>query len=69
MTKTMLKIEGMSCNHCVVRVENALTGVEGVESAKVSLDEKMADVEYDESKADLEKFKKAVDEAGYKVVG
>jgi copper chaperone len=69
MTETTLRIEGMSCNHCVVRVENALTSVEGVESAKVSLDDKQASVKFDPSKASMEKFKEAVDEAGYKVVG
>jgi copper chaperone len=69
MTETKLRIEGMSCNHCVGRVENALTSVEGVESAKVSLEDKQALVKYDSSKASMEKFKEAVDEAGYKVVG
>jgi copper chaperone len=69
LTETTLKIEGMTCNHCVARVQNALTSVDGVESAEVNLEEKQAVVKYDSSKGDLEKFKEAVAEAGYKVTG
>jgi copper chaperone len=69
LTETTIKIEGMSCNHCVARVQNALTSVAGVESAEVNLEKKQAAVKYDSSKADLEKFKEAVKEAGYKVTG
>lgn len=38
---TMLKIEGMSCQNCVVRVENALNGLPGV-WAQVNLANKQA---------------------------
>jgi copper chaperone len=68
LTETTLKIDGMSCNHCVARVENALKSVEGVESAKVSLENKEALVKYDPSKADREKLKDAVEEVGYSAV-
>ncbi len=68
MTETKLKIEGMSCGHCVRRVEKALTSIDGVESAKVSLEDKEATVGYDDSKTGLDRFKEAVEEAGYKVV-
>lgn len=65
MTETKLRIEGMSCGHCVARVEKALKSLEGVKTAAVSLEKKEAKIEYDESKTDLEGFKKAVEEAGY----
>jgi copper chaperone len=65
LTETTLKIDGMSCNHCVARVENALKSVEGVESAKVRLENKEALIKYDPSKADNEKLKDAVKEVGY----
>jgi copper chaperone len=67
LTETTLKIEGMSCNHCVARVQNALTSVEGVESAKVNLEEKQAVVKYDSNKAGKEKFKNAIEVAGYQM--
>jgi copper chaperone CopZ len=37
MKKTILTIKGMSCAHCVNKVESALEGLNGVESAKVNL--------------------------------
>lgn len=37
MKKIKLNITGMSCNHCLNRVQTALTELEGVEKAKVNL--------------------------------
>jgi len=34
MSTVELKVKGMSCNHCEMRVRKALEAVEGVESAK-----------------------------------
>ena len=61
----ILKIEGMSCSHCSARVENALNAIEGV-SATVELKKKRALVQTDVADDVLIK---AVEDAGYKVVG
>ena len=37
MMKQEFSIKGMSCNHCVARVEEALYSLEGVKKAKVNL--------------------------------
>lgn len=60
-------IEGMTCGHCVGRVQKELEGICGVKSAQVSLEDKMAMVTLAHEVED-EKFVAAVDEAGYKVV-
>lgn len=39
-----LKVNGMSCNHCVASVKSALESVDGVVSATVSLENASADV-------------------------
>lgn len=65
MTKK-LSIEGMTCGHCVMHVKEALEELEGVKSAKVELDTKLAIVEGDASDVAL---KEAVEEVGYDVVG
>ena len=62
MTKAMT-IEGMMCKHCAARVEKALNAL-GV-TATVNLAEKTAAVTG--SAAD-EVLRKAVEDAGYKVV-
>ncbi len=64
--KKILSIEGMSCDHCVVHVRNALTGVAGVDSAVVDLGAKSAVVVG--SSFDDAALKAAVSEAGYEVV-
>lgn len=66
MRKT-LSIEGMSCNHCVMHVKNALTEVQGVASVAVDLASKSAVVEG--GALDDAAMKAAVAEAGYEVVG
>ncbi len=60
----ILKVEGMSCNHCVASVKKALEGIDGVREADVSLEDKSARVELDKDVAD-EALVKAVEDAGY----
>lgn len=61
-----IKIKGMSCQHCVMAVTKALSGIDGIENVKVDLDEGSAT--YDETKSvDMEKIKSRVEEAGYEV--
>ncbi len=61
-------VEGMTCNHCVHHVSMALSEVEGVKDVKVSLVEKSALVNSEDS-VQFETLKAAVEEAGYKLVG
>ena len=68
MRELELKIEGMSCEHCVRTVTNALSSVAGVSRVEVSLETGKAVVEL-EGDVPLEELKKAVEEWGYRVVG
>jgi copper chaperone len=68
MVKTTLKIQGMTCNHCVMRVAKAIKTVPGVQDAHVDLQRAEAAVTYDETKVAPDKLSFAVVEAGYKVV-
>jgi Cu2+-exporting ATPase/Cu+-exporting ATPase len=65
MTKTIM-IEGMSCNHCVKRIEKALDSIDGVK-AKVALETKSATVNLTKDVSD-DVLKHAVEDAGYDVV-
>ena len=62
-----MKIEGMACGHCKVAVEKALNAIDGVK-AEVNLEAKTASVD---ALADMDKevLRKAVEDAGYEVVG
>jgi len=66
MTKT-LDVEGMTCNHCVMHVTNALKEVAGVSNVKVDLASKKAVVEG--TNLDDNAMKAAVADAGYEGVG
>jgi len=62
--KTM-KISGMSCMHCQMRVEKALKALEGVDKVSVDFRLGQATFEANESVDELT-LKNAVKEAGYK---
>lgn len=62
---TTLRVEGMSCGHCVKHVTEALKGVKGVKEASVSLESASAQVTFDAAKATRELLVKAVCAAGY----
>lgn len=62
----ILKVEGMSCNHCVMAVKRALTGLDGVGMVEVELESGKVTVVGEELKD--EAMKEAIDDAGYEVV-
>lgn len=64
--KKIVYIDGMCCEHCSKRVENALSAVTGVVSADVKLKKKLAVVRSREEVSD-EEIKRVVTEAGYSV--
>lgn len=67
MEKIELQVKGMTCEHCVMTVTQALKSVEGVRAADVNLEKELAKVTYDSSKASREDLTNAVQEAGYRV--
>lgn len=64
--RKLLKIDGMSCGHCVMRVQSALESLPGVSSARVDLLERSAMVEGEN--LDDQALRAAVAEEGYKVL-
>jgi len=63
MTRTTLKIDGMSCGHCVASVKKALAELNGVTVENVAVGS--AVVSYDPAVASPEKIAEAVGDAGY----
>lgn len=63
--KKKILIEGMSCEHCVGHVKEALEGLDKVTSVEVSLENNCAIVETTNSDQEL---KAAIEEEGYDVV-
>ena len=67
MNDITLKIEGMSCQHCVMRVKKAIEAVQGVSKVEVVIGQ--ATVSFDEVKTSKEAISVAVEKAGYKIAG
>ncbi|MCX9012813.1 MAG: heavy metal-associated domain-containing protein [Candidatus Methanoperedens sp.] len=65
MEKVILDIAGMRCGACAVGIELALAKKKGVKSAKVSLNERMAAVEYDSAMVTPSDIAKIVNDLGY----
>jgi copper chaperone len=66
MTTKELKIDGMSCGHCVMAVKKELSKLSDVIVEDVQIGS--AKVQYDETKVTEKKVEEAIEEAGYKVV-
>ena len=67
MVSMKIEIEGMSCGHCVGAVRKALGQVDGVIVEEVAVGS--ATVTYDPGKTSVDAVSKAVEKAGYAVVG
>lgn len=61
----VLKVEGMTCVHCLMTVEKAVKEVPGVASVHVDLLKKEVDFA---GEADVDRVKAAIQGAGYTVV-
>ena len=61
-----LRIEGMSCEHCVHAVDTALRTVQGVSDVRVSLDDGKARIR---GNVRFPSLVRAVEDAGYSVSG
>ena len=64
---TILKVKGMSCQHCVMSVTKVLGQLEGVKNVQVDLAK--GEVRFDNTKEVApSRIEKAISDAGYEVV-
>ena len=68
MTRKIISVEGMSCDHCKMAVTKALRALEGVSTVEVSLENKTVSVEFEEDRLPLDAVKRAIEGQGYDVV-
>ena len=67
MTETTIVIEGMSCQHCVMRVKKAIEGLKGIHKSDVEIGQ--ANVTFDEALIQKKEIEEAIVKAGYKIKG
>ncbi len=68
MERVEFTVKGMTCEHCVTAVTNALKAVQGVQAAEVNLAEEWARVTYDSAQTNIEALRAAVSDAGYQAL-
>lgn len=65
--KEILKVEGMSCNHCVSSIETTVGALAGVSAVNVVLSDKEVEVAFD-NVATLAQIKETIEDQGFDVV-
>lgn len=69
MSKIILSVKRMTCQHCVRAIEQALGELNGVQSVEVDLGKKEVTVSFDERRLEMEPIVDAIQEEGYEVEG
>ena len=65
MAEITPNIEGMSCQHCVMRVKKALDALQGINNSSVEVGK--AVVSFDETMIQKQDIENSVIKAGYKI--
>lgn len=63
----VIKVEGMTCDHCVKAVKGALLEQESVNTVDVNLEDGLVGVEFDDD-ITLDQIKGIIEEQGYDAV-
>lgn len=69
MEKTVLRVNGMSCEHCARAITGAVGALPGVAGVSVDLKGKTVALEYDPAQSPLDKIRLEIEDQGYEVVG
>ncbi|PXV91062.1 copper chaperone [Lachnotalea glycerini] len=68
MIQSVIKVDGMACDHCVKAITNALKALPGIGSVVVDLKAGTVAVEYDSSQSKLDQIKSEIEEQGYDII-
>ena len=67
MENQVIKVMGMSCDHCVQTITKAVEGINGIASVQVDLEKKQVTVGFEENQTDLKTISVKIVEAGFEV--
>lgn len=69
MTTMTLNVPDISCGHCKMSIEGAVSPLDGVESVEVHIEPRTVDVTWDEAGLSIEAIVTVIEEQGYVVDG
>lgn len=61
MSKTVIKVDGMACEHCVKAITNAVGALSGVSGVSVDLSGKTVTVDHDPDQASVEAIQSEIE--------
>ena len=67
MRQETVKVEGMTCQHCVQIITNALKNIAGLNTVNVDLVKKEVSVEFNENETKLQKISDKIIEVGFEL--
>lgn len=67
LVKTIIKIEGMTCDACETHVDYEINKLRGIATVKTSYKNKNSVISFDTTKTNINQIKKAINNTGYKV--
>jgi copper chaperone len=65
--RVTLKVEGMSCGHCVKSIENSVSAISGVDKVDVQLDSGTVNVEFNKDVVVIEQITSTIEDQGYTI--
>ena len=68
MKQITLKVQGMTCQHCVIAIEKSVGKLSGVAEVAVNLAYGQVDVHMDERKVSEAELRAAIENAGYQMM-
>ena len=68
MIKSIIKVDGMSCEHCVKTVTKAVNALPGIGALNVDLKNKTVTVEHEPTRTTLDKIEHAIEDEGYDIL-
>ena len=67
MRQETVKVEGMTCQHCVQIITDALKNITGLNTVNVDLVKKEVSVEFNENETKLQKISDRIIEMGFEL--
>ena len=67
MRQETIKVEGMTCQHCVQTITEALNNITGLNTVNVDLVKKEVSVKFNENETELKKISDKIIEVGFEL--
>ncbi len=67
MQQETIKVEGMTCQHCVEIITDALNNINGLNAVNVDLVKKEVSVKFNENETKLQKISDKIIEVGFEL--